>query len=77
MTARRDRSAGQDFEGNGPSSFDRRDYAAAAQSMDLTPRIPGAEKAVADAIAQIERAFSPEARALYAARQADKLGRAA
>jgi hypothetical protein len=57
MASLNDRDAGRDFEGNGPSSFDRRDYREAAESMDLSPRIPGAEKAVADAVAQIERAF--------------------
>ncbi len=77
MTSLNDRDAGRDFEGNGPSSFDERDYREAVSSMDLSPRIPGAEQAVADAVAQIERAFSPEARARYAANQAAKLGRAA
>ena len=58
MTSIRDRDAGQDFEGNGPSSFgDRDEYRFDISDMDLSPRIPGAEKAVAEAIAQWGRAF--------------------
>lgn len=77
MASLNDRTAGQDFEGNGPSSFDERNYREAVSSMDLSPRIPGAERAIADAVAQIERAFGPEAHAKYLANQAVKLGAAA
>lgn len=66
MASLNDRAAGQDFEGNGPSSFDPRDtYVFDASGEDLSDS-RWAEKvaAVKAAEAQCERAFGKWDRAL-------------
>ena len=55
MASINDRDAGRDAEGNGPSSFDRRDYRFSA--ADVVPLSAEKQIAVDAALAQIERAF--------------------
>ena len=60
MASLNDRDAGQDFEGNGPSSFDPRDYRFDASGPDLSDsRWAEKQAVVAEAIAHCERAFGP------------------
>ena len=72
MASLNDRTAGQDFEGNGPSSFDPRDYDfGPATGPDLSdPHWEAKVAAVKAAEAHIALAFGPIARARYEARQA-------
>ena len=55
MASINERDAGQDFEGNGPSSFDPRDYRVMPAAP--SPRCPKMDAAYAAAEAQIMRAF--------------------
>lgn len=57
MASLNDRDAGRDFEGNGPSSFDRRSYR--VDPVDVPPASPEVQAALNSAVAICERAFGP------------------
>lgn len=57
MASTNQRDAGRDFEGNGPSSFDARDFR--VEPADVAPLSPETVRIIREAEAHCEAAFGP------------------